>query len=238
MKTSLNSRRILIYGDSITFARTPGKFTRYDNQTRWPGVLQVALGDGYDIIEEGLRARMLKGENAFISDRDGYKQLGAILASHLPLDAIIIMLGINDACTPCGKTAQNIANDLRTYFPLIESWCAQQHMPVPKIIIMPPPITREAQLSKSRYVYTGVEPVAERLPALYKKVAEDYGAFYLDVTKEVEVSKEDGVHLDAEANTLLGQLVADFVKRNERELADTRRLMKGATRVEKLPVGL
>ena len=42
---------ILIHDDE--FPRAGGS-QRYDSQTRWPGVLQQKLGQGYEVIEEGL----------------------------------------------------------------------------------------------------------------------------------------------------------------------------------------
>lgn len=53
MRTQPQAKRILIYGDSLTYGLIPasgGK--RYDAATRFTGQLQTVLGDEYDIIEE------------------------------------------------------------------------------------------------------------------------------------------------------------------------------------------
>jgi lysophospholipase L1-like esterase len=172
--------------------------------------MQRALGHGYEIIAEGLRARMLKDENPFIGDRDGYKQFGPILASHLPLDLIILLLGTNDSCSRTGKTPQEIAGNLRDYFTLLNAWCEQQHMPVPPMLIVAPSIVREQYLQGE--VYIGAENTTRQLPPLYEAFAKDNNTLYFNAANVVESSTGDGVHLDAKNNKILGRELADFVE--------------------------
>jgi len=50
-------KRIMIFGDSNTWGYIPvasGTTTRYPEDVRWPGVLRAALGQGYEVIDEGL----------------------------------------------------------------------------------------------------------------------------------------------------------------------------------------
>jgi lysophospholipase L1-like esterase len=210
MQTNLNPKRILIYGDSLTFARIPGKFVRFDEHTRWPCVLQLQLGNRYEIIEEGLRARMLKGENPFINDRDGYKQFGPILASHLPLDLLIIFLGTNDACGRAHKSPTKIAHDLESYFPLLKNWCDQQHMPLPEVLIVAPPFVNESALEGP--IYVGAEHTTRELPELYESVALEKSVLFFDSSKVASSSLVDGVHLDADAHLSLGKAMADHIQ--------------------------
>jgi len=209
MQTTVGATRILIYGDSITFARIPGELTRFNEQTRWPGVMQQLLGRGYEVIAEGLRARMLRGENPYIGYRDGYEQFGPILASHLPLDLLVILLGSNDACNGANKSPLDIAHDLRDYFPLLRDWCEQQHMPVPKVLIVAPPAIVEENLKGE--VYRGAEVIIRDLPELYAAVARENEALFFNAAAIVAGSKEDGVHLDATDNKLLGRELAEFI---------------------------
>ena len=48
---------ILCYGDSNTYGYIPVTAGRYDESTRWPGVLRGLLGEGHLVIEEGLNGR-------------------------------------------------------------------------------------------------------------------------------------------------------------------------------------
>ena len=45
---------ILCFGDSNTWGYKPDKTGRFDEKTRWTGLLQQKLGPEYHIIEEGL----------------------------------------------------------------------------------------------------------------------------------------------------------------------------------------
>jgi lysophospholipase L1-like esterase len=67
--TDPDAVRILCFGDSNTYGTclrdssidgTPTKdpdYVRLKADRRWTGVLQRLLGDGYDVIEEGLNGR-------------------------------------------------------------------------------------------------------------------------------------------------------------------------------------
>ena len=91
--------RIVAYGDSITYGWVPNPnppSSRYDFDDRWPGALQKALGSDYQVIEEGLDGRTTDAPDprATISGAqpDGSAYLQACLASHLPVDLVVIML--------------------------------------------------------------------------------------------------------------------------------------------------
>src|SRR3712207_6385036 len=97
-------KRIMGYGDSNTWGYIPvesGPTTRYPADGRWPGVLKAALGLGYEVIEEGLSARTTDIPDPTLphisgAGLDGSAYLSPALATHLPLDLVVIMLGTND----------------------------------------------------------------------------------------------------------------------------------------------
>ena len=63
MNTNPKAKRILCFGDSNTWGRIPGKkFRRFPVDQRWTGILQKLLGEDYEVIEEGLTARVVVGE--------------------------------------------------------------------------------------------------------------------------------------------------------------------------------
>ena len=98
------AKRIMIFGDSNTWGYIPvesGTTTRYPADVRWPGVLQTALGSGYQVIDEGLSARTTDIPDPTLphisgAGLDGSAYLSASIASHHPLDLVVIMLGTND----------------------------------------------------------------------------------------------------------------------------------------------
>jgi lysophospholipase L1-like esterase len=54
-------RRIMVFGDSLAWGWMPQAdgfpTTRFRPEVRWPGVLQAALGPGYEVVEENLNGR-------------------------------------------------------------------------------------------------------------------------------------------------------------------------------------
>ena len=69
---------------------------RYTWHQRWTGVLAERLGEGYMIIEEGLSARTTSADDPTDARLNGATYLPSCLASHHPLDLVIVMLGTND----------------------------------------------------------------------------------------------------------------------------------------------
>jgi lysophospholipase L1-like esterase len=74
-----------------------------DTRLRVAGLesMQEALGTGYEVIEAGLNGRTADLPDPTLpqisgSGLDGSADLPATLATHLPLDLVLIMLGTND----------------------------------------------------------------------------------------------------------------------------------------------
>jgi len=93
-------RRILCYGDSLTWGWVPMDNAvpthRYPFEQRWTGVMAAELGDGYEIVEEALSGRTTAVDDPTDPRLNGASYLPSALASHLPLDLVIILLGSND----------------------------------------------------------------------------------------------------------------------------------------------
>lgn len=209
MNTTTNAKRILAYGDSITWGRVAKQFERYDSTTRWTGALQHTLGPDYEVIEEGLRSRMLAGENLFVPHRDGLSQFGPTLGSHLPLDLIIIFLGINDLNSRAHKTAAEIADGLNGYFETIDEWCDEFHMQKPPVLIVSPPHLDGSRLKPNSMFDDAAK--SQQLAQHYKQVVEQNGAHFFDCAGYIQQDGEDGVHISGEAHKQLGEALAPVV---------------------------
>jgi len=72
-------------------------------------VLAAQLGDGFDIIEEGLSGRTTDVDDPTDPRLNGSTYLPSALASHLPLDLVIVMLGTNDTKSYFHRTPFEIA---------------------------------------------------------------------------------------------------------------------------------
>lgn len=89
-------KTILCYGDSNTWGFIPSIGARYPFETRWPGVMQAALGKEYRVIEAGLSGRTTVWDDPCDIYMNGRDMLEPTLRTHAPLDLVILMLGTND----------------------------------------------------------------------------------------------------------------------------------------------
>jgi lysophospholipase L1-like esterase len=90
-------RTIVCFGDSNTWGYVPGsEVERYPHEVRWPGRLAAALGDGFEVIPEGLNGRTATIERPDSEGRNGLPYLLPCLHTHAPVDLVVIFLGTND----------------------------------------------------------------------------------------------------------------------------------------------
>ena len=211
------TKTILIYGDSYTHGKVPGAPKRYSREENFVGVLEKELGDGFRIIDEGLRARTLSGENIFFPERDGLAQFGPILGSHLPLDLICIFLGTNDCNKTGTKSDEEIYQTLLEYKNKIEEWCKNLIIEkIPKVMIIAPPIIRGDQVILDK-VISGIfdvdsEEKSKRLAPIYEKFCIENDCEFFNSAKYAKTSDGEGIHLDLEKNTSLGKALAEKIK--------------------------
>ena len=114
-------KNILCYGDSNTFGFTlHGGRHPYD--VRWTGRLQLALGPAYRVIEEGCGGRTTVFEDPIDLGRNGRTSLPVCLASHNPLDLVILMLGTNDMKHYFQNNAWSIGQGVAQLLHLIQTY--------------------------------------------------------------------------------------------------------------------
>ena len=201
---------ILCYGDSITWGFNPADGTRLPFDQRWPGILQLELGNSIRVVEESLMGRTTNWDSPFFPDRNGQKMLGALLESHSPIDIFILMLGTNDLWKSFNFTSSDIvAGCLSLIWTVQRSNCGPR-LGVPEILLIsPPPL---GKLSKFMGVFfEGRQGVSKELGKSYEEAAKFSGCHFLDSSKYVKVSKVDGVHLEAPEHTKLAKAVIKLV---------------------------
>ncbi len=211
MNIHSGGKRILIYGDSIVWGRIGGESGRYDEHTRWTCQLQERLGAGFEIIEEGLRGRMLEGDNPNFPERDGLQQFGPILGSHLPLDLVVVSLGANDCNAASNKSPEQIASGLDKYWDKIGEWAHDFGMPVPKLLIVSPPRIMEEHL-RGDTKFAGAGDKSAQLAPLYEAKAKSLGVAFFDAAQVAEGGTADGIHLDEAANARIAEALEPVVK--------------------------
>ena len=113
MITNPNTINILCFGDSNTHGQKPDKSSRYTSDTRWTGQLQNVIGDGYNILEEGLGGRTTDIDDTKKIGKSGKLYLVPALSSHNPLNIVIIMLGTNDLKTRFKRSSKEVADAIK-----------------------------------------------------------------------------------------------------------------------------
>ncbi len=214
--TNPTAKRVLVYGDSVTWGVVPLEFKRFPSDKRFTGILQASLGDDYEIIEEGLGYRKAKGENPLMENCDGYKTFPAILSTHLPIDILVIYLGKNDLAKEANKSAQQITDDLESYIPLLNSlldtWENELDIHRPEKVMYVSPVKIIPAIFDIPGYFDGAEEKSNQIPQLIKEMAVRNGVEFFDANSVTEACKEDGVHLDEQGNRNLGEGLARFIR--------------------------
>ena len=209
-------KNILIYGDSLAYGKVPKEEKRFAVSDTFPGIVRHILGNEYQIVNEGLRGRMLAGENPLRPERNGLEQFGPIFASHLPLDLVILILGTNDCNRPSEKTKDEYKKALAEYMAKIKTWSESFFMEVPQLLVVAPPPMRASEVPKDAIMYTLFGDEAEvksiKLAEHYKEFCEENNVHFFDAATVCKTAENEGVHLDLENHALLGQALATVIK--------------------------
>lgn len=208
MTVSEIEKTILCYGDSNTWGYIPGSGLRYPKHQRWTSVLQEQLGDEFSIISEGMNGRTTVFEDPLEAGRSGLAACIPIMASHQPLDFVIIMLGTNDTKTRFHVSAREIALGLSRLVKTIQLGNYEKASLQLPIGIIAPPIIQEAYAEE---VFRGAQEKSKLLASYYEEIAQDLGCYFFNAATVVQTSIIDGVHLEGEAHRNLGLAVAQWV---------------------------
>lgn len=217
----MSVKRLLCFGDSNTYgwkASLQGPALRYPASLRWTGRLAGLLGSDWEVVEEGLGGRTLRDHFTVGSGLSlpgaglcAKEYLPACLLSHLPLDAVIIMLGSNDMKSALNRSAESIAEGMSELADIVLSfpWEDVLDYPHPALILVSPPYIGERKMRLAGMRYKGAPEKSRSLAALYRQVAEDKGVAFLDAAQAIggtpfgEAHGEDGMHLNEEDHAAL-----------------------------------
>ena len=182
-------KHVLCFGDSNTWGFIPGTCKRYDEHTRWTGILQNELGADWRIHENGQNGR----------------------TTLRPLDAIIIMLGTNDLKE---HTAQASVNGIGTLIRTIQTFDQLYPASVPlfgdnkpRILVLTPIEIGENVAEWDTLHGKGQE--SRKFPALMKGLCEWLGVEMMNTQEIVQPSKVDGIHMMPEEHRKLALAVKE-----------------------------
>jgi lysophospholipase L1-like esterase len=203
---------ILCYGDSNTWGFDPASGRRLASDKRWPGVLRRLL-PGSEIVEEGLSGRTTILDDPFEDGRNGLAYLPPCLASHAPIDVVVLMLGTNDVKTIFPLDAAGIAAGADRLVTVIRrSLCGPDGRSPLVLLVAPPPVTEPGPVQRVWGFSAGSVERSRDLARFYRAAAERLVCEFLDGGAVASVSPVDGVHLDEAAHRALGTAIAESVR--------------------------
>ncbi|MBR9763087.1 MAG: SGNH/GDSL hydrolase family protein [Rhodobacteraceae bacterium] len=198
------TRTILAFGDSLTWGTNPVEGGRHRYEDRWPTVLEQGLGAGHRVIPEGLGGRTTATDDLTAAfDRNGARALPMMLASHSPLDLIVIMLGANDLKAQFCPTIHGAVAGMGRLVEIVESFPYAWGMTAPKILIVSPPHFVAKANGEGPQSGRRIEE-GRKLAGAYAELAGARGCGFFDVAPHARASSVDGVHLDAANTRALG----------------------------------
>lgn len=211
-------KTILAYGDSITFGASPimgGPRLAFED--RWPSVLEAGLGGAARVIAEGLGGRTTVHDDWFANaDRNGARILPTLLASHNPLDAVVIMLGTNDLKSMHAGAALEASYGIRRLVQVIRAHAATDALAPPAIVIVAPPHLSKTSVHPEMMDHFGQDVAIEQsklFATYYKRRADELGTAFFDASTVATPDPNDGVHLDARNTRAIGEGLVPVVKK-------------------------
>ena len=209
-------KSVLCFGDSNTHGTAPRADgeprQRHPWGVRWTSVLQARLGEGWRVIEEGHPSRT----TVYADPIDGAHKCGlavlpAILESHAPVDAAIVMLGTNDlkrrfAAIPraIGLGVERIGR--RVLSTEWEGGCGPEGGAPRLLIVAPPPVPPDGPFEREE---PGVHAVSAGMGAEIGAAAARLGVPFLDLDGVVACDPVDGVHYDAGGHAALAGAIGE-----------------------------
>ena len=206
-------KHIVCLGDSNThgYCADPADCAdggnRFNENERWPRVLEKLLGEEYLVLEEGLSGRTTVFQDPLHECMDALSVAYPILMSHEPVDLLVIMLGTNDTKDRLGMNAACIGLGMeRLVRKCMSVDCWGNHGPN-VLIVAPPPIGDELNDPCMG------EHCAEKsrgIAMYYQERAELIGCHFMDANG-CELNSIDYMHLTRKGHAQLAERVAALV---------------------------
>ncbi len=206
-------KHIVCFGDSNThgYCADPGDCAdggnRFNEEERWPCVLQSLLGSDYLILEEGLSGRTTVFDDPVHGNLAGLDYITPCLMSHEPVDLLIIMLGTNDTKDRFCASPEVIGIGMQRLIRMAQSTLCWPAKGPNILLVCPPPIGD--QLNDPAM---GVHCV-ERSRGLSRTLAEAAnltGVHFVNAGN-CDLNKIDFIHLSRRGHSQLAQELSALI---------------------------
>lgn len=212
------SKSILCFGDSLTWGWIPviegAPTLRYPLERRWTGIMATHLGAGYTIVEEGLSARTTSADDPNDPRLNGSAYLPAAIASHLPLDLVILLLGTNDTKPFYNRTPYDVAYGMSKLVAqvLTSAGGVGTPYPAPKCLVVAPPALTPMPHPYFQGMFGGAHVKSAELGHHYAAMADFMKVDFLNAGQVVSTDGCDGIHFTEQNNLDLGKAMAAKVQ--------------------------
>ena len=202
-------KKILCFGDSNTYGFIPSSGKRYDENSRWSGILKKLLREEYEIIEAGCNNRTAFCDNPAGVNETGYKVLPSLLTPDI--DCVILAVGINDLQYLYNISMKDYESGLENLIGLVRT-----KLPRAKIILLSPSVITEDILNSyfaAMFDETSIEK-SKQLSAIYERAARKENCKLLDLKKIASPSKTDGLHYEKIEHIKIANAIFDLINLN------------------------
>lgn len=190
-------RRVLCYGDSNTFGYNPHSFwgAAYPDDVRWTGILR---SHGWDVSNCGQNGREIPSSDGELL------AVERLIASAMPIDFIVILLGTNDFLNHPHFTAENVRDRMEKLLRRILScyWNLQI------VLVSPTPLRDGAWVQDPRILTESV-----RLAPRLRILAETLGVAFADAGAWNIAIDFDGVHFRPEGHATFARRLLEVLER-------------------------
>ncbi len=203
-------KRILCFGDSNTWGYNGVDASRFDEDTRWTGILQKMLGPDYTVIEEAQNGRTTVWTDPVENRMAGIDYLWPCMESQKPFDLIVIMLGTNDTKNYFNIEARYIANGAGRLVRMAQQSKFGIGNQAPKVLLVAPILV--ARDNDSPFLFGEQAAIkSERFAEEFKRIADEHGCEFMDAAEYAQVGKADGIHMDAENHAKFAKAMYDKI---------------------------
>jgi len=186
--------------------------TRFNEQERWPRVLEKLLGEEYLVLEEGLSGRTTVFPDALHEGMPALDVAYPILMSHEPVDLLVIMLGTNDTKERLGMNAACISLGMDRLIGKAKTVpCWGDHAPN-ILVVCPPHIGEEMELSSvGAAMGRGCAEKSRELAKWLEPVVRAQGCAWLDAQGVAEFNQVDFMHLTRKGHADLAKKLSELI---------------------------
>lgn len=215
-------KHIVCLGDSNTHGYCPDPsdcagpaLGRFNEEERWPCLLQRALGEDFLVLEEGLSGRTTVFPDPLSEGMDALSYLYPCLKSHEPVSLLIVMLGTNDTKERFGANAVAISAGMRRLIRKAQTSECWGPGGEPNILVIAPPPIGEGILAladETNSMGRGCVAKSRELPAHLRRVAEETGCHFLDAGEcGAAFNQLDFMHLTRRSHGALAEALGRLV---------------------------